>query len=156
MNRKLVTLMLLSFFFVSSAALGQDTILVNVDYSLKEREISSLSLLALQGDGKAAERLVNYHLNRNTRKDFKRARYWAQIGAENGEPEAQFMYFNFLLDSKRIDEQYRALFWLRESARKGHKHAKMVLEECNSIDSRYSHAERTPCFGPGAESPFRL
>ena len=99
-------------------------------YLLTDAEKASLPNEALDGSGSAAYRLAMHYLMTPEGGGPGPALYWAQIGAENGNAECQNNYATLLLLNKNhtVQEERRAMFWLRLSAQQGNKNAKSQLE----------------------------
>ncbi|TXI44066.1 MAG: hypothetical protein E6Q50_18200 [Lysobacter sp.] len=145
-----IAVLLLVTAFNCSFAKSAEHFLANVDYSLTKDELEQLSREALDGSPEAATRVMNHYVA--LRKDRKKSLAWAVIGAENGSAESQYMAYQLFADSKAIDDQRRALFWLGKSAANGYFGADSVYKVCNSITSRHGDPDKTPCFGPKSDN----
>jgi TPR repeat protein len=137
---------------ISSAAQERDHFLANIDYSLSKESLLSLSDEGMEGSALSAAKVMNYYIF--VKRDCKKSMVWALIAAENGSPEAQFMTYQLLADSRKHDDQRRALFWLGMAAKSGYLGADAIYSVCNSITARHTDHEKTPCFGPNAESAW--
>ncbi len=151
MKLKLITFafLIMAYPLVSSASEREGVILANTDYSLTTQELDRLRIAALEGSPDSAHRIVEYFTF--TRRDKKASEMWARIGAENGSADSQFVMFQLLSVSKKVDDHRRALFWLAHAAKGGSRHAVSIYETCNALDARYRNPVRSPCFGPESD-----
>ncbi len=125
-------------------------ILSNYDYSLNEEQLKSLSASAMEGDPAAAEKVSDFFLYAKKRQKKQSVR-WAIVGAENNSARMQFRLFKNVAGSRKIDDQRRALFWLKKSASNENENAIAIHEQCGSIDARMKDVDESPCFGPGSD-----
>ena len=130
----------------SVTAQPEETISANIDYTVSKADMAGLEVAAMEGDPGAALRLTNYfHFHVRNQKLLRR---WSIIGAENGSPEAQYRAYQNLASSSSVDDQRRALFWLKQAVTNGYQSAAPIYEICNSLTSRFDNRSKTPCFGP--------
>jgi TPR repeat protein len=150
---KLGALMLLVTLSISGdyVAAGQsERIILATDVkALTTSEVERYTDEAIAGSAEAASTLMDYY--QYGKKDAKKARFWAFVGAENGDAMSQFVAYQFLRPSPDLLEQKRSIFWLRKAADGGFLGARALLKTCNSPSSKYDDKERTPCFGPDSE-----
>jgi len=118
-------------------------------YSLTESQISLLSTQAMAGSAEAADRLGNFYWMRGI-PDRENTMRWAQIGAENGDPESEFRMYQLLQNSADTRNQLRALFWLKRAAADNYLGAKAILAECPDITTKGA-PPNSHCFGPDAD-----
>lgn len=140
----------LSLCLASVAAVADDAkdkvILASESYSLTKEEIAKYSQEAMAGSPEAAEKLVNSYWMRGV-PDREKTKYWALIGAENGNVESQFRAYQTLhISTKKLDQE-RALFWLKRAAAQDAL-SKSILESCPTLSSQWYGG---PCFGPGSD-----
>jgi len=128
--------------------------IANIDYSLDPVQLRQLSIEGMDGDTAAAEKVMNYYvfIERKRRKSV----FWSIIAAENGSSAGQFMAYQLLANSRKIDEQRRALFWLGKAAKNGYFGADIIYRVCNSISAKHTDIDKTPCFGPKSENVWPL
>src|SRR5215469_14260100 len=92
------------------------------------KSVAQYSIDAMMGDGKAASKLSDYYrFDRNMDPKWK---YWALIGAENGDARSQFDEYNILAESDDPQDQRRAFYWLRRSTEGGFSGATVELQRC--------------------------
>jgi TPR repeat protein len=127
----------------------RDVILATVSYSLSKEEVARYSKEAMEGSPEAALKLANFYWMRG-RPDFAKTKYWALIGAENGNAEAQFRAFQRLRTSTDRLDHRRALFWLKKAAEQSYLGADAILKSCANL-SQPLPTRGAPCFGPNAE-----
>lgn len=94
------------------------------DLALTSGQVQLLSQKALDGSGRAANRLSIFYLA--VRGNRQRSEYWARISAENGSPNGEYNYAQFLLQDSK-DNITRAIFWFKKAAAKGQFYAKLKL-----------------------------
>lgn len=147
---------LLIFLFAASApawSAAQDAseraVVTNINYKLSSQQVAQYSTEAMDGSPSATVSLIHYYLD--VKRDTRKVKYWALIGAENGSAEAQFWAFTELGSSRDLSEQRRAFFWLKRSADQGYVSAVAIFKQCNSLTARQNDKQRSPCFGPGSE-----
>jgi hypothetical protein len=99
----------------------------NASLVVKKGDIPTLRTKALDGSADAASRLSRYY--GFVTLDHKAERYWAQIAAENGDPEAMYNYAIILTEYNRAEDNRRALFWMKKAAGKGYKAAIDYIKE---------------------------
>jgi TPR repeat protein len=94
--------------------------LATAEFFIPSDELPSLEQKALEGDIEANKRLHTYYAIYKA--DYWRGRFWLQIGAENGSPEAQYEFAKLLLsdlpvrDAETLEQdKERACFWLRRA-----------------------------------------
>jgi len=144
-----LTIVLFSLNVGYAIAESEKTILATVSYALSREEIERYRSDAMAGSPEAATKLMNYYIFE--RKDAKKSDYWAIVGAENGSAESQFRMYQVLGISSDPLKQKRALYWLRQSSNNGYLIANKIFETCNSLTSRYTDEQHSPCFGPGSQ-----
>lgn len=98
-----------------ASAISSDTIVVQTSYCLGKGEVAKFSREAMAGSPEAANKLTNMYWMCGL-PDRVKTKYWALIGAENGNAESQFRARQTLKVSKDPLERQRALFWLRKAA----------------------------------------
>ena len=97
-------------------------------------EIHALEQKALSGDRAAANRLAEVYMKISKVEE----RHWLEIGAENGDPVAQYNLADFILRKKEHSEaeHMRAMFWLGRSSMQGNKYARDRIEEESTRNER--------------------
>jgi hypothetical protein len=128
---------------------SERAILASGDYCLTKEEVAKYSQEAMAGSPEAADKLANSYWMCGYPANREKTKYWALVGAENGDAESQFRAFQVLRTSPEHLEQVRALFWLKQSAKQHFEDAENDLDGCEDLDSRYESG--TPCFGPGSD-----
>lgn len=158
MSCKKVVLLIASTLFLSCTCVlsvqSKTPTVANVDYFLDSVQLNEFSIKGMSGNADSAERVMNYYIF--VKREKKRSKFWAQIAAENGSPAAQFMLYQLTANSRNVDDQRRALFWLGMSANNGYFGADAVYKVCHSIEAKHNDVDSTPCFGPNAESVWPL
>ncbi len=116
------------------------------DYSLSKVEIERLSVDAYQGSSEAAYKILQHYAF--AKKNPHKTKRWARIGAENGSPGSQEMMYRLLSFSADMNDQRRALYWLKRAAEAGDENAVSTYYYCDTLDAAYPNPAETPCFGP--------
>jgi len=119
-------------------------------YQLSVDQLEKNKSEALLGSAQAANKIVNHFWMRGV-PDRKQTRYWATIGAENGDAESQFRLWQTLHISDSSADQRRALFWLRRAAQAGYHAAEAMLDDCNRWPDPSGTDVKSLCFGSAAE-----
>ncbi|MFK2878268.1 SEL1-like repeat protein [Rhodanobacter hydrolyticus] len=105
--------------------------------------VDVLSKAALWGDATAAWQLMEYYMyEKNMDPKYK---YWTLIGAENGDPGAQFNEYNILSGSDDPMDWRRAYYWLRKAVENRAPYSKIEMDRCFP----FGHFEsmKKECFG---------
>ncbi len=97
-------------------------------------EIQALEQKALSGDRAAANRLAEIYMKIGKVEE----RHWLEIGAENGDPVAQYNLADSILRKKDHSkaEHVRAMFWLGRSSMQGNKYARDRIQEESTRNER--------------------
>jgi len=102
---------------------------VNLNQSLvlTAQQQQTLAMEAMRGSGEAATKLFLFYgfVALNPTEEHR----WVVIGAQNGDPVAQYNLYKDLIRSDDDLEKQRAEFWLRKAAAAGDKDAKDELED---------------------------
>ena len=102
---------------------------VNLNQSLvlTAQQQQALAKEAMRGSGEAATRLFLFYgfVALNPTEEHR----WVVIGAENGDPVAQYNLYKDLVSSDDDLEKQRAEYWLRKAAAAGDKDAKDELKD---------------------------
>jgi len=118
-------------------------------YWLPKEQVQKYSEEAMDGSPEAANKLTNSYWMRGI-PDRVKTRYWAVVGAENGDAESQFRAYQTLAVSASKLDQRRALFWLKKSAAQGFQFAESELKSCPTLSSTRDNG-KLPCFGPESD-----
>lgn len=118
-------------------------------YWLSNEQVAKYSEEAMAGSSQAANKLVNWYWMRGIH-DSVKTKYWALIGAENGDAESQFRAYQTLKTSSKHIDQQRALFWLKKSAAQEFQFAEAILASCPELSAKSDRGD-VPCFGPGSD-----
>jgi len=102
---------------------------VNLNQSLvlTAKQQQALAVEAMRGSGEAAMKLFLFYgfVALNPTEEHR----WVVIGAENGDPVAQYNLYTDLANSDDELEKQRAIFWLRKAAAAGDEDAKGELKD---------------------------
>jgi TPR repeat protein len=112
------------------------------EFYIPDNQMPELKRKALDGDINATGKLHAYF--ELYKYDEKQDRFWLQIGAENGSPEAQSEFAKFLLndlvsrDNETLKQDHqRACFWFRKAIANGFPIKQIYdgyLKKCNIGD----------------------
>lgn len=112
----------------ATAAQTDTTQEVNLNESLvlTAKQQQALAVEAMRGSSEAATKLFLFYgfVALNPTEEHR----WVIIGAENGDPVAQYNLYQDLVNSDDDLEKRRAEFWLRKAAAAGDKDAKGELK----------------------------
>ena len=99
----------------------------NQEFALNKGQIATLEGQALDGSIDAATKLAKYYSMVTLQYD--EAKFWYQIGAENGSAEAMYGFWSMAYAGNDSNERRRGLFWLRKAASLGDKQAVEALKD---------------------------
>jgi TPR repeat protein len=102
---------------LAAPATGDEWNMINAKYQIPKHELAAVRAAALDGSGDAAQRLYKHYSMLAL--DEKEAFFWAQISAENGNPQGQHAYGIMLLQDKSDESRARAVYWIRLAAGQG-------------------------------------
>lgn len=109
-----------------ASANDDDWRMINAKFQIPKREMADVRAAALDGSGDAALRLHKHYSMLAL--DEPQALYWAQISAENGNPQGQHAYGFMLLQKKDPESTARAVYWIRLAAGQGVPASKELLK----------------------------
>jgi TPR repeat protein len=107
-------------------ATGDEWSMINAKYQIPKHELAAVRAAALDGSGDSAQRLYK-HFSMFAL-DEKEAFFWAQISAENGNPQGQHAYGFMLLQQKSEKSRARAVYWIRLAAGQGVSASQELLD----------------------------
>ncbi len=100
-----------------SPANNDDWRMINAKHQIPTHELGAVKSAALEGSADAAQRLYKHYSMLSL--DEAQALFWAQISAENGNPQGQHAYGFMLLQKKDKESTVRATYWIRLAAGQG-------------------------------------
>ncbi|MGN6480310.1 hypothetical protein [Luteibacter sp.] len=109
---------------------GQE-INLNQSLVLNTQQQQTLAVQAMRGSVEAATKLFLFYgfVALNPTEEHR----WVVVGAENGDPVAQYNLYKDLVNSDDDLDKWRAEFWLRKSAAAGDSRAKSELENLEKV-----------------------
>lgn len=134
-HRKIICgMMLLVIFSVSSCdndAMRKKAIHGNEIYDLSWKEAGTFKKEAERGSGDAAYKLAMYY--DRIRGNHKKAFYWFEVGAKNGNVDCLYEFSLILIYSNNGEEVRKGYEGMEKAASFGHRDAQKIIREKSQI-----------------------
>jgi TPR repeat protein len=126
---------MLVFLCATQAAMAQtgsrQEINLNQSLVLNAKQQQALAVEAMRGSTEAATKLFLFYgfVALNPTEEHR----WVVVGAENGDPVAQYNLYKDLINSDDDLDKLRAEFWLKKAAAAGDSRAKSELQDLEKV-----------------------
>jgi len=122
-----LTITMIGCLCICASRQGNEMIAMNSVYNLTESELNDCIIQSHNGDGEASLRVAKYYSMYLC--EIEKALVYYKEGADNDNSACQYHYAFYLLELYENSYKEEAVYYLKQAASNGEKHAVEILSE---------------------------